>query len=243
MKNLFCILLLLLPLGAQAQGSAPVAERRAVPEEQWRQASGDLDYSRDLPAKPKPKKERKTPESSSPDSRSPSADWGGFSQFWGNFFQVLAILTALALIAYGVFRMIREPRNRKIARDGAEITLDNLDEYIHETDLERFLREALAQQNYPLAIRLYFLQIIKSLSQNGAIQWSKEKTNRDYLREMRQHPLAQPFRVATHTFEYTWYGNAPLSRTDFEKMEPVFKSLLATLKSNYLGRGSATEYL
>ena len=71
--------------------------------------------------------------------------------------------------------------------------MDNLDQYIHETDLERFLREALAQGNYTLAIRLYYLQVIKDLSAKSAIRWSREKTNRDYQRELRSHRLAEPF--------------------------------------------------
>ena len=223
-----CIILFILPGILPAQEHESIVGRRAVPEQEWQKAAGGLDYSRDLPARPKPKKDR--PHSDRPSGTGSSGgDWGALSQFWGNFFQVLAILIACVAIGYGIYWMIRQPRNRKIARDGAEITLDNLDAYIHETDLERFLREALAQQNYPLAVRIYYLQIIKDLSQNGAIQWSKEKTNRDYLGEMRVHSLAQPFREATRAFEYTWYGNTPLSRADFDRLEPAFKSLLARI--------------
>lgn len=223
-----CIILLILPVILPAQERESLVERRVVREQEWQKAAGGLDYSRDLPAKPEPKKDRSRSDESSR-TRSSWGNWGAMSQFWGNFFQVLAILTACAAIGYGIYWMIRQPRNRRIARDGAEITLDNLDAYIHETDLERFLREALAQQNYPLAVRIYFLQIIKDLSQCGAINWSKEKTNRDYLREMRDHSLSREFREATRTFEYTWYGNTPLSRSDFERLEPGFKALLAQI--------------
>ncbi|MCK6691352.1 MAG: DUF4129 domain-containing protein [Thermoanaerobaculia bacterium] len=220
-----CIIFFILPVILPAQERESIVERRVVPEQEWKKAAGELDYSRDLPGKPKPKKDRSRPDR----TRSSDSDWTAMSQFWGNFFQILAILIACAAIGYGIYWIIRQPRNRRIARDGAEITLDNLDAYIHETDLERFLREALAQQNYPLAVRIYFLQIIKELSQNGAINWSKEKTNRDYLREMREHPLANPFREATRTFEYTWYGNMSLNRADFERLEPGFKALLARI--------------
>ena len=219
---IFCLSPYLL---AAQQTAEPIVERRAVAEQQWRAAAGALDYSRDLPEKPKPERPDSPKERSSP-----QPDWSSLSQFWGNVLQVLAILIACAAIGYGIYRMINQPRNRRIARDGAEITLENLDAYILETDLDRFLREALAQQNYSLAVRLYFLQIIKDLSQKGAIQWSKEKTNRDYLREMNNHRLAQPFRSATRAYEYTWYGNATLNKNDFEQLEPEFKALLAQIK-------------
>ncbi len=204
-----------------AQDPVAPVEYREVPAQQWQKAASGLDYSKDRPEAEKPEKEK--PFSS---DNTPAINWGAQFQVLGNILQVLAILAAAVAIGYGIYRMIREPRNRRIARDGAEITLDNLDAYIHETDLDRFLREALEQKNYPLAIRLYFLQIIKDLSQNGSIRWSKEKTNRDYLREMKPHPLSAPFQKTTTTFEQVWYGNAPVTQSDFEHLEPEFKELL-----------------
>jgi len=125
--------------------------------------------------------------------------------------------------------MMQTPRNRVLSRDGTEITLANLDEYIHETDLERFLREALASSNWPLAVRLYFLQTIKQLSEKGVIVWSKEKTNRDYLREMRSHRLSTQFRDTTRQYERVWYGNQEISAADFALLEPEFKALLGEI--------------
>ena len=204
-----------------AQDVEVPVEYRDVPEQQWQKAASGLDYSKDRPEAEEP--EKKKPFSG---DNTPAINWGAQFQTLANILQVLAILAAAFAIGYGIYRMIREPRNRRIARDGAEITLDNLDAYIHETDLDRFLREALEQKNYPLAIRLYFLQIIKDLSQNGSIHWSKEKTNRDYLREMKPHPLSSAFQYTTTAFERVWYGNAPLTQPDFERLEPEFKELI-----------------
>ncbi len=122
--------------------------------------------------------------------------------------------------------MLQAPRNRVIARDGTEITLANLDEYIHETDLERFLREAMAAANWTLAVRIYFLQIIKHLSEQGAIEWSKEKTNRDYIREMRKHRMHNEFRDVVRHYERSWYGNLTLSAEEYARLEPELKRML-----------------
>ena len=219
--------MLILPARHFGQGTQPV-ERRVVSEQQWKKSTGGLDYSRDLPAVGKPQPNR-APVSGSGAANRPDFNWN--TSFWAGIVQVLAILVAVTLIGYGIYRMLQEPRNRLIARDGAEITVENLETYLHETDLSRFLNEALAQQNYPLAIRLYFLQIIKALSQNGAISWSKEKTNRDYLREMRAHRLSQPFGQATRHFERIWYGNAPLDAGQFARLEPEFRTLLTMIHS------------
>ncbi len=122
--------------------------------------------------------------------------------------------------------MMQSPRNRKLARDGTEITLANLDEYIHETDLDKFLSEAIAASNWSLAVRLYFLQTIKLLSEKEAISWSREKTNRDYLREMRNHRLGMHFRDVTRQYERIWYGNQSISSEEFARLEPEFKGIL-----------------
>ncbi|MEO6757907.1 MAG: DUF4129 domain-containing protein, partial [Saprospiraceae bacterium] len=179
-------------------------------------------YSKDLP---KPPKEEKPRRNYNPDF----SGWTAATKGLGFILQVLAILVAVGLIGYAIFRMLQAPRNRVIARDGVEITVDNLDQYIHETDLERFLREALAQGNYPLAIRLYYLQVIKDLSAKNLIRWSREKTNRDYQREMRLHRLAEPFRAATLRFEEVWYGNQTLDAATYQGLEPAFKQLLANI--------------
>ncbi len=201
---------------------APIALRE-VRGDEWDKAARGMDYSKDVP---KPPKERKRRETNEPD---PSFDWNGMTQGLGTFLQALAVIFALCIIAYGIYWMMQTPRNRTISRDGTEITLANLDEYIHETDLERFLREALAASNWPLAVRLYFLQTIKQLSEKEAIVWSKEKTNRDYLREMRGHRLGTQFRDVTRQFERVWYGNQPLTVEEFMRLEPEFKALLGEI--------------
>lgn len=191
---------------------------REVPPKKWDEASKDLDYSRDRPRERKEPKQREASDS--------GWNWDGFGQGFGIVLQLIAVLFALALIAYGIYWMMQMPRNKTLARDGTEITLANLDAYIHETDLERYLREALAAANWPLALRLYFLQTIKMLSESGAITWSREKTNRDYLWEMRGHPLGTHFRNVTRHYERVWYGNQPLSAEEFARLEPELKALL-----------------
>ena len=198
----------------------PPLALREVRGEEWDKASRGMDYSKDIP---NPPRERKKIEPNTPD---PPFDWTGITQGLGNALQVLAVILALGVIAYGIYWMMQTPRNRTISTDGTEITLANLDEYIHETDLERFLREALAGSNWPLAVRLYFLQIIKRLSEKEAIMWSREKTNRDYLRDMRSHRLGTQFRDVTRQYERIWYGNQTLTAEEFARLEPEFKTLM-----------------
>ncbi|MCB0531729.1 MAG: DUF4129 domain-containing protein [Lewinellaceae bacterium] len=222
MKKMLILCLFALPGVLGAQDAASVVEKRPVSTSQWERAAQELDYSRDVP---EAKKEKKKKNSDAP-SGFPNPFDSIDTQFWGTLFQFLAILIAVAAIGYGVYRMMQEPRNKRIARDGAEITVENLEAYLHETDLDQFLREALARRDFSQAVRIYFLQIIKQLSESGAIRWSKEKTNRDYLREMRPHPQYESFRGLTRSYERIWYGNVTVDEKMFSEIEPGFKALI-----------------
>ncbi len=200
---------------------------REVRNDQWKDASKGLDYSDDVPKPPKKTQKNQSNPYNPPNF---SGDWLSGLSGLGNFLQILAIVLAIGLVGYGAYRLLEAPRDRTIASDGVVITVDNLDHYIHETDLERFLREALAQGNYPLAVRLYYLQAIKDLSAKSTIKWAREKTNRDYQREMRNHHLSQPFRQVTLLFERVWYGNDPLSAEQYAKIEPTFKDFLQAIR-------------
>lgn len=207
--------------GATRQQEVPV---RTISPENWTAASKNLDYSKDRPLPPEPPVKR-------PSRSVDATDWTGFTQHWGTFFQILAIGIALIAIGLAIYKMLQEPRNKVISRDGVEITAANVDAYIQETDLERFLREALASGNHPLAIRMYYLQIIKSLNERHFIEWARQKTNRDYTREMRHHKLAPNFRTLTQTYENVWYGNQSLSKADFLSIEPGFQQFLSIIKN------------
>lgn len=202
---------------APAPPPTPVSMRN-IEDSHWSKSSGHLDYSKDIPAPPKAEKAA---------PKVPDANWLGAFDGLGTILQVLAIIFAIALIGWGVWRMMDQPANRKIATDGVVINAENLDAYLHETDLDVFLREALQAQDFKLAIRIRYLQAIKHLTDRGKIQWAKEKTNREYVREMRPHAQGEAFKQATQVYERAWYGNRPLRATEFAVIEPLFTGLIA----------------
>jgi Domain of unknown function (DUF4129) len=196
----------------------PIA-MRPLDKKQWEDALDGIDYSKDRVAK-------------ETEDRSPSGpgfsglDWTNSFKGLGTFLQWLVVVLASSAVIYGAFRLLKGPANKRIANDGTEITLDNLEDYLHESDLDRFLREALAAGNFNLAIRLYYLQVIKQLSEKKLIALSREKTNREYVRSLQNHHLGENFRDLTRYYERVWYGNQPLSQQDYADAALRFKSIL-----------------
>ena len=110
------------------------------------------------------------------------------------------------------------------------INLEKIEENLHRADLESFILQALKQEEYALALRLYYLSILKELSQRKAIHWKREKTNRQYVWEMRQSPLSGAFEEVTRIFEQAWYGGRQMDKREYQALEPKFRMLAGKVK-------------
>lgn len=207
---------------------------RKIDKASWEQAIEGLDYNEEEEKKEEKEEEEEvyTPPTSSSGGSSPrSYPSGGSSAFWAGFFKVLFIIIIIAVIVLLAVHFMGagafvNPKNKKFATADNTITIDNIEDHIYETELERFIREAVEQKKYALAIRLYYLAIIKELSLNRTIKWKKDKTNKDYLREMRKTNLFQSFREATRIFERAWYGKREIAEAEYLAVKPKFEALV-----------------
>lgn len=205
---------------------------RKIDKESWAQAIDGLDYNEKEDKKEEEEIEEITatpPPSAGSSPRSyPS---GGSSDFWAGVFKALFIIIVIAAIVLLAVHFMgagtfRNPANKKFTRGDTKITIDNIEDHIYETELERFIREAVEKNNYTLAIRLYYLAIIKELSLNRTIKWKKDKTNKDYIKEMRKTNLFQAFREVTRIFERVWYGKTEIGKTEYLAVKPKFEALV-----------------
>jgi len=151
-----------------------------------------------------------------------------------DFAQTLLIFLAVIILAFVVFKVVAGDAvlvNKDIKRR-KPVTLAEIETNLQEADVEGFLKQALADKDYRLAIRLYYLAIIKELSAKGVIEWKKDKTNGHYMRELRSknHPKLKDFRAVTRIFEYVWYSNMAFDGGQFEEVRVNFKDLLAAIK-------------
>jgi hypothetical protein len=147
------------------------------------------------------------------------------------FLKWLFIVGALGVLVYLTAHFISEGnvfgrKSRRLADPSVEIDLEHIEENLQESEFDPLIRRAIAAKQFPLAIRLYYLASIKELSLTGKIQWKKDKTNREYVREMRPHRLFEPFKSITTIFEKVWYGDSVLDEAGFTMIQPAFQDLL-----------------
>ncbi|WMX14835.1 MULTISPECIES: DUF4129 domain-containing protein [unclassified Aureispira] len=206
---------------------------RTVDKAEWKKTAQGMKYSKKPKAK-KTKKKKVTQNTSGTGNVAPPPPREPSNFSFKDFAQTLLVFLAVIILAFVVFKVVagdavlvnKEVRRRK------PVTLEQIETNLQEADVEGFLKQALADKDYRLAIRLYYLAIIKELAAKGVIEWKKDKTNGHYMRELRNknHPKLKDFKAVTRIFEYVWYSNTAFDGGQFEEVRINFKNLLASIK-------------
>lgn len=132
---------------------------------------------------------------------------GGFAAF---------ILWMLADSRVGLFR--KAPRRL----DGGEEETATDD--IFKINYRREIDRAVLQQNYRLAIRLMYLQLLKQLADKNIIHYRQELTNFDYLMQLNSTAYYHDFQRLTRHYEYSWYGQFEVPGSAFETIRSEFEN-------------------
>ncbi len=136
----------------------------------------------------------------------------------------LFYIIVVGLVVFVLFKILSNLKtNPNIKKQDISIeSIEEIEEKIHEIDLQQLLEEAIAQENYHVALRINFLMIIKLLSEQKHIVWAKEKTNWEYYSEIKDVLKKDGFKQVIIVFEPVWYGEHPLTQLGYEKLQPLF---------------------
>lgn len=107
------------------------------------------------------------------------------------------------------------------------------EEHIERIDLDKFIRDALSQKQYRLAIRYMYLKALKDLSARNIISWHFDKTNLDYYSEIKNSELKAQFRKVSYLYDYVWYGEFEIDSGGFANAQADFERF--TKKMEYAG--------
>ena len=96
-------------------------------------------------------------------------------------------------------------------------------------DYDEVIRQFMDRQQFRNAIRAFYLKVINGLLTHGYIQFSKEKTNFDYLHDLTNDDLKSQFSAVTSIYNHVWYGDVEINEEQFLKLSPNFQSFYATI--------------
>ncbi len=127
-------------------------------------------------------------------------------------------ITVLILYLYnshaGIFR------KSKLLPGGEE---DIADSNIFSINYRQEIEKAVSLNNYRLAVRLLFLQLLRNLADRQIIQYRQDGTNQDYLMQLNSTKLYPDFFKLARNYEYCWYGQFDIDKEKYAVIKKEFE--------------------
>ena len=143
---------------------------------------------------------------------------------------VIVGLAVLGLLGFAVYRLLPHIRSRRAAREKADrssriILGEKLADDASAQTLFTEAEELARRGDLRGAVRKGYIAALCRLSDNGLIKLSANKTNRDYLRDVRPKPVFKPVSSMTAKFERHWYGEQEVTESDWQSFRGDFVDL------------------
>ncbi len=146
------------------------------------------------------------------------------------FTDVLIRLFAIVLVGFLLYFIIKYllgkngsfifgRKNKRL-----EIEEKELHENIHEINFPESIARFENNGEYRSAIRYQFLYILKKMSDRKIITWNPEKTNKDYVAELKDQHLKNEFSKLSYIFDYVWYGEFGIDKEDYSRFKQQYQS-------------------
>jgi hypothetical protein len=138
------------------------------------------------------------------------------------FFWILAVLF-ISFISYKLFfkNGIWGKKKNRLITENEEGSFEALEEV---SKYDALISEAENKNELNLAIRYLFLKTLRSLTDKGFIDFTADKTNKEYLKEMERNAYYNEFQKLTRNYEYTWYGKFLIDENNYQQLKAAFVS-------------------
>lgn len=138
------------------------------------------------------------------------------------------------LVIYFIFKAVMNKEGAWVfgkSSDKSIIQVTDIETNIHATDFKNLIQEAENNSNYRLAIRYYYLWLLKNLSSAEIIHYDVEKTNNDYRNEIEASEIKDEFTYTSYLYNYIWYGEFDVNDEQFSKAKNAFVKFLKSIKA------------
>lgn len=179
--------------------------------------------------------------------------WDRFTEWLANFFKnifsfkdsksatnfvdillkVIAILIVIAVI-YMIVKAIMNKEGQWIFGRNSDrkiINYDEIEKNLHLVDFEKLIQKSLESNEKRLTIRYYYLWLLKKMSEKQIIEWDVEKTNSDYLYEIRNEAQKEDFAYLSYLYNNIWYGEFELDEETFAKARNAFEKSIKIINN------------
>ncbi len=160
-------------------------------------------------------------------------DQFGTSSLVSLFLTVLPylFLAGLLLLIGWLFSKFNPTSSLLKSDNHPDVLLHEEEKIIRSENIEDLIFKAVQDQDYRLAVRYYYLLLLKLLNKKGIIHYEFQKTNSEYLSEIKEIDFKESLQRSMRIYDFLWYGNFSINKIEYERAESSFKKLQNNLKS------------
>lgn len=128
------------------------------------------------------------------------------------------IIILVLLLLFIIFKLLKINPKRLLGKKKLQ-SIDDINiesENVHEMNFTELINKAIEAENYRLAVRYLYLKNLKKLSDKEYVVWSPNKTNTNYVQELKDENLKKNFFRTSLIFDYVWYGEMILDKNAFK---------------------------
>ena len=189
---------------------------------QWKNAK-EYAYMRTLDSLLKDKQQKEKKKDQNTPSSGPSILESILSSA---FIKVLLWMLAGGFVLFIVYRLFLADgafrrETRPVKEKAQEIAEENISS---ETDLDALINQALKNSNFRQAVRYQYLRTLHRLAGKNLVELAPDKTNYQYVREIKSPSLQNDFASLTLNYEYVWYGEFDVEKEVYNKIENGFRN-------------------
>ncbi|MEP7255467.1 MAG: DUF4129 domain-containing protein [Ferruginibacter sp.] len=143
------------------------------------------------------------------------------------FLRVMLWTLAVLFILFVLYRLfLAEGVFKRESRSAKQQTPEVEEEVItSESDFDNLINQALQNNNYRQAVRYQYLRTLHKLADKNLVELARDKTNFQYVREIKNPAFQNDFASLTLNYEYVWYGEFMIDRNIYQKIDSNFTEL------------------
>lgn len=151
------------------------------------------------------------------------------------FVEILIKAVAIVLLVFVIYLIVKSIMNGEgqwifgKSSDKKVINYEEIEKNIHLVDFEKLIKDTLKSGEMRLSIRYYYLWLLKKMAEKSLIEWDVEKTNTDYLYEIKNLEFRTQFEYVSYLYDYIWYGEFELDEVTFQKAKAAFEKTIQSL--------------
>ena len=140
--------------------------------------------------------------------------------------KIILWMLALAFLGIIIYQLLKNQGvfQRSSASKLAEKTQEEELLLLHD-DFKRLAQQALERNDYRMAVRYHFLDILQQLRDKNHINYEPDKTNGRYMYELPVN-WRNDFAKLSFQYEYVWYGHFEINQEQYEQVNKAYQSFL-----------------